>query len=86
MQSIIARPTDFDYGPIEGQYFPASYTQDAYGNLSTTSSSDNMPDAIVSKDLDITTVSISPSSNLLAAGGLQDSRCSISMGQPDNTI
>jgi hypothetical protein len=58
-----------DNGYYEGPYFLATYTEDASGNLSTTSSSDNMPQAMVSHNLDINTMSISPSNQFLAVGG-----------------
>jgi hypothetical protein len=58
-----------DNGYFEGPYFLASYTEDSSGNLSTTSNSDNMPETMVSNNLDVTTMSISPANNLLAVGG-----------------
>jgi hypothetical protein len=58
-----------DNGYYEGPYFLATYTEDASGNLTTTSSSDNMPEAAVSNNLDINTMSISPSNKFLAVGG-----------------
>jgi hypothetical protein len=58
-----------DNGYYEGPYFLATYTEDASGNLTTTSSSDNMHEATVSNNLDINTMSISPSNQFLAVGG-----------------
>ena len=58
-----------DNGYYEGPYFLATYTEDSSGNLSTTSNSDNMPGTLVDNDLDINTMSISPSNQFLAVGG-----------------
>jgi hypothetical protein len=58
-----------DNGYFEGPYFLASYTEDSTGNLTTTSNSDNMPEAMVSNNFDVTTMSISPANNFLAVGG-----------------
>jgi hypothetical protein len=59
-----------DNGYFEGPYFLASFTEDASGNLTTTSGSDNMPEAMVSNNFDVTTMSISPANKFLAVGGL----------------
>lgn len=59
-----------DNGPWNGPYFLASYTEDSHGNLTTTSTSDNMPEESVSAQDDLTTMSISPSNKLLAVGGI----------------
>jgi hypothetical protein len=58
-----------DNGYYEGPYFLATYTEDSSGNLATTSNSDNMPEAMVSNNLDINAMSISPSNQFLAVGG-----------------
>lgn len=60
-----------DNGYWIGPYFLASYSEGSNGNLTTTSNSDNMPEALVSNNLDVATMSISPSNKFLAVGGQQ---------------
>lgn len=58
-----------DNGYYEGPYFLATYTEGSNGDLTTTSSSDNMPETAVSNNLGINAMSISPSNQFLAVGG-----------------
>jgi hypothetical protein len=55
-----------DSGEIVGNDVLATYTSDSHGNLTTTSTYKNMPTTDLSP---VTTMSISPSGKLLAAGG-----------------
>ena len=59
-----------DNGPWDGPFFLASYTQQTNGDLTTTSTSDNMPEAPVARNFVIYTMSISPGNKFLAVGGL----------------
>ncbi|HEY2858616.1 MAG TPA: hypothetical protein VGJ21_09380, partial [Terracidiphilus sp.] len=59
-----------DNGPWDGPFFLASYTQQTNGDLTTTSTSDNMPEVPVARDSVIYTMSISPGNKYLAVGGL----------------
>lgn len=58
-----------DNGPWDGPYFLASYTENANGTLTTTSTSDTMPETGVSGGKYVSTMSISPNNKFLAVGG-----------------
>ncbi|HWG19658.1 MAG TPA: hypothetical protein VG225_03945, partial [Terracidiphilus sp.] len=62
---------DGDDGWITGPYYLASYTADSKGNLTTTSTWENMPETTVTNQLQVTAMSISPTHDLLAVGGPQ---------------
>lgn len=59
-----------DNGPWQGPYFLASYTQQTNGELTTTSTSDNMPEVAVAQGSVVYAMSISPSNKYLAVSGL----------------
>jgi hypothetical protein len=60
---------DGDDGWITGPYFLASYTADSSGNLTTTSTYENMPETGVSDQLSLSAISVSPTHDLVAVGG-----------------
>ena len=66
VQRIDSQPHDAGY--IYGPYFIASYTSDANGNLSTTSTYQNMPAPVVAQNRDIRAMSISPDGKYVAVG------------------
>lgn len=61
--------TDGDNGPLFGPYYLASYTADSNGNLTTTSTAENMPEASFAGDFAVAAMSIDPTSKFLAVGG-----------------
>ncbi|HEY2859153.1 MAG TPA: hypothetical protein VGJ21_12105 [Terracidiphilus sp.] len=60
---------DGDDGFITGPYFLASYTADANGNLTTTSTYENMPETGASNQIELDAISVAPTHDLLAVGG-----------------
>lgn len=58
-----------DNGPLTGPYFLASYTADSNGNLTTTNTAENMPEAAFAGDYAMGAMSIDPTSKFLAVGG-----------------
>jgi hypothetical protein len=60
---------DGDNGPLYGPYYLASYTVDSNGNLTTTSTAENMPEASFAGDFAVGAMSIDPTSKFLAVGG-----------------
>jgi hypothetical protein len=61
--------TDGDNGPLYGPYYLASYTADSNGNLTTTSTAENMPEASFTGDFAVGAMSIDPTNEFLAVGG-----------------
>jgi hypothetical protein len=58
-----------DDGPLNGPTFLATYTENSNGSLSTKSTWENMPEALVGDDSGVTAMSVSPGNKFLAVSG-----------------
>jgi len=58
-----------DDGPLNGPTFLTTYTENSNGSLSTKSTWENMPEALVGDDSGVTSMSVSPGNKFLAVSG-----------------